>query len=335
MIPVVASTLGVLAVLLVVAQLTREADRPGWLGAILGRLWSIVELAWWLSGLPWWLVDRARRLPGLGWLPAPRWIRRLPGPGQLTLGQWRAIDDETVRAPDAGGRTSLQVLVVLVTIAAALTLQEYLGGHDTYERLFPPDGGRYWELRGYAWWAGWRVFGYVGIPMIVLACLPGERIRDYHVSLRGFVRHLEIYLRLFLMILVPVIEASNTAAFRQTYPFYRIANRSHADLVIWELLYAAQFLSLEFFFRGFVLQGLRRAIGANAIFVMLVPYCMIHFGKPLPETFGAIGAGVILGTLAMRTRSIWGGVVIHIGVATAMDVLALRGCPPLGGPPCH
>ena len=50
----------------------------------------------------------------------------------------------------------------------------------------------------------------------------------------------------------------------------------------------------------------------------------------LPETLGAIGAGVILGTLAMRTRSIWGGVLIHIGVAVTMDVLALRGCPPFG-----
>jgi membrane protease YdiL (CAAX protease family) len=104
---------------------------------------------------------------------------------------------------------------------------------------------------------------------------------------------------------------------------------------MWEALYAAQFLALEFFFRGFLLQGLRRALGANAIFVMLVPYCMIHFGKPLPETLGAIGAGLILGTLAMRTRSIWGGVLIHVGVATTMDVLALRGCPPFGGGPCH
>jgi membrane protease YdiL (CAAX protease family) len=179
------------------------------------------------------------------------------------------------------------------------------------------------------------VFGYMVIPMIVLACLPGQRIRDYHVSLRGFFHHLWIYAALFALVLPAVIYASTTAAFRETYPFYRIANRSYTDLALWELLYAAQFLSLEFFFRGFVLHGLRRALGANAIFVMLVPYCMIHYGKPLPETLGAIGAGLILGTLAMRTRSIWGGVLIHVGVAASMDVLALRGCPPFGGAPCH
>ena len=57
---------------------------------------------------------------------------------------------------------------------------------------------------------------------------------------------------------------------------------------------------------------------------------MIHYGKPMPETLGAIGAGIILGTIAMRTKSIWGGMLIHIGVAMTMDVLALRGCPPIG-----
>jgi membrane protease YdiL (CAAX protease family) len=132
------------------------------------------------------------------------------------------------------------------------------------------------------------------------------------------------------MVLPAVIIASTTQAFRHTYPFYRMANRSHFDLWTWEAFYAAQFLSLEIFFRGFLLQGLRKALGSNAIFVMIVPYCMIHYGKPLPETFGAIGAGLILGTVAMRTKSIWGGVLIHVGVAMTMDVFALRGCPPIG-----
>jgi len=263
------------------------------------------------------------------WSGAPRWLSR------LLIDQWHAIDAETVRDPGDAGRTSLQVLMVLVTAAASLTLQEYLGGHDTYERLFPPNGSTYWELRGFAWWSGWRVFGYVAIPMIVLVCLPGQRIRDYHLSPRGFFKHLWIYVLLFTLVLPAVLYASTTRAFRETYPFYRIANRSYADLAMWEALYGAQFLSLEFFFRGFVLHGLRRALGANAIFVMIVPYCMIHYGKPLSETLGAIGAGLILGTLAMRTRSIWGGVLIHVGVATTMDILALRGCPPIGGAPCH
>ncbi|MGE5186944.1 MAG: lysostaphin resistance A-like protein [Acidobacteriota bacterium] len=248
----------------------------------------------------------------------------------VSIDQFRAIDDETERSPEQRGRFDWRVLVILVTVAVSLTLQEYLGDRGFYEDHFKAvKGDLYYELRGFAWWSGWRCFGYVGIPMIVLACM-GERIRDYHISLRGFFKHLWIYVVLFLCVLPAVLLASRTDAFRHTYPFYRMANRSYTDLAIWEALYAAQFVSLEFFFRGFILNGLRRALGSNAIFVMIVPYCMIHYGKPLPETLGAIGAGLILGTLAMRTKSLWGGVLIHIGVATTMDVLALHGCPPIG-----
>ena len=69
--------------------------------------------------------------------------------------------------------------------------------------------------------------------------------------------------------------------------------------------------------------GLKRALGSHAIFVMCVPYCMIHFHKPVQEVTGAIFAGIILGTLALRTRSIWCGVLIHVSVAWTMDLLAL------------
>lgn len=253
-----------------------------------------------------------------------RWMK------YLSVDQWRAIDAETDRAPGEGGTTSWKVLVILVVCAVSLTIQEYIGDRGAFERWFPSQrGDAYVELKGFAWWSSWRVIGYVIMPLLTIVAVR-DRMRDYHLSFAGFAKHVWIYVLMFALITPAVIVASTTPAFRHTYPFYRLANRSHFDLWTWEAFYAAQFISLEIFFRGFMLHGLRRAFGANAIFVMIVPYCMIHYGKPMPETLGAIGAGVILGTLAMRTKSIWGGVLIHIGVAVTMDVLALRGCPPFG-----
>lgn len=277
-----------------------------------------------------WLTLRSR--PFRAWL----W--------QIAFGQFAAIDRETVRDPAAAGTYSRAALYILVTVAVSLTLQEYLGDRAHFERMFPVSGkvGKYRELASFAWWSGWRVFGYIVVPILVLGCAatwrwirtprgllsvepqwPG-RLRDYHIGLRSFFSHLWIYAVLFLCVLPAVLYASTMTAFRETYPFYRLAGRSAFDLWAWQALYAAQFIALEFFFRGFMLHGLRPALGSNAIFVMIVPYCMIHYGKPLPETLGAIGAGLILGALAMRTRSIWGGALIHIGVATTMDILALR-----------
>ena len=128
---------------------------------------------------------------------------------------------------------------------------------------------------------------------------------------------------MFFVVIPLVFIVSHHPNFLHTYPFYPQAAHSWTELLLWELSYAAQFLALEFFFRGFVLLSLARYIGAYAIFFMAVPYTMIHFQKPLPETLGAIFAGVALGTLALRTRSIFGGVFIHVAVAWSMDLMAL------------
>ncbi|MDB4975327.1 MAG: hypothetical protein JWN48_3668, partial [Myxococcaceae bacterium] len=53
------------------------------------------------------------------------------------------------------------------------------------------------------------------------------------------------------------------------------------------------------------------------------PYCMIHFSKPLLEVLAAIPAGIVLGLMAMRARSIWGGAALHVAVAWTMDALSI------------
>jgi membrane protease YdiL (CAAX protease family) len=263
----------------------------------------------------------------------------------LSVDTWRDLDAEQAArdraalqggpggagpgGPGGPGRYDFWPLIVLVTVAVALTLQEYVGERDFFRRHFPRlAAGDYGELRTYAWWSGWRFAGYVLLPVAVILCTPGQRLRDYYLSLRQLGRHYRIYLLLFLLVLPFVIGAAQFRAFYHTYPFYKWANRSALDFWAWEALYALQFVSLEFFFRGFMLHGLRRRLGASAVFVMVVPYCMIHYGKPMAETFGAIVAGLVLGTLAMRTRSIWGGALIHIAVALTMDLLAVSQCPP-------
>ena len=77
------------------------------------------------------------------------------------------------------------------------------------------------------------------------------------------------------------------------------------------------------FFRGFWLGVLRKSFGSGAIFAMAVPYCMIHYGKPYLEASGAVIAGIALGSLSMKTKSIYQGFLVHITVAGMMDWLAL------------
>ena len=68
---------------------------------------------------------------------------------------------------------------------------------------------------------------------------------------------------------------------------------------------------------------LRSTFGYASIYVSLLPYCMIHFGKPLPEVLAALVAGLVLGHLSLASRSIWPGVALHIFAAATMDLAVL------------
>jgi membrane protease YdiL (CAAX protease family) len=144
----------------------------------------------------------------------------------------------------------------------------------------------------------------------------------------------------FVAVMVPLVFFfSATKHFQEAYPFYhswRLEDDGWGRLLLWEALYACQFIALEFFFRGFMVHGLKHRFGVYSVFVMTVPYCMIHFQKPLPECVASIIAGVALGLMSLKTRSVWLGAALHISVAWGMDVCSLfrKGAfTPFYGPP--
>ena len=254
--------------------------------------------------------------------------------GGTLLHSWRILNREARRERAAASLEGkdrdfdYRPLVVLSVSAVALTAIEYFGDRGTYSQFlnrFAPDffQHRFYELSTYAYWTGFRLLGYVVIPWLSVLFMPGERIRDYGLTLKGAWKHTWIYLLLFLVVLPSVVMVSYTREFQHTYPFYKLASRSWFDYLSWEVLYALQFWALEVFFRGYMIHPLKRSLGSYAIFAMAVPYCMIHYHKPLAEVLGAVAAGVVLGTLSLRTGSIWCGVLIHVSVAWSMDGLSM------------
>ncbi|MEZ4471229.1 MAG: CPBP family intramembrane glutamic endopeptidase [bacterium] len=221
---------------------------------------------------------------------------------------------------------------LLVVAALGMVIMHFGGSEqvflDLWGKRLQGDYGRYGDLHPYfalfglAHWVGACFLGYAIVPMIYLK-LTGRKIRDFYLGFGGFIRHIWIYLALVTPIMLVVWGVSYLPDFQRIYPFYVFAGRSVFDLIAWELLYGLQFFALEFFFRGFFLQGLRPVMGYGAIFVMLVPYCMVHFLKTAAESVGSLIAGVVLGTLSMKYRSIWGGVLAHWLVAIAMDVASM------------
>ncbi|MDQ4427440.1 CPBP family intramembrane glutamic endopeptidase [Thalassolituus sp.] len=181
----------------------------------------------------------------------------------------------------------------------------------------------YRELLGYIWWGSINLLGFLIIPMLAIRWWFKDSLSEYGWQWGSVHHHWRGYVLLASPILVFAIIASFGDDFSQHYPFYNQAHRSWFDLLSWEVIYVLQFIAVEFFFRGYLVNGLKRQFGSLSIAVMCLPYLMLHFPKLWPESFGAILFGFFLGVLALMSRSIWGGVLVHVSIALMMDVAAL------------
>jgi membrane protease YdiL (CAAX protease family) len=238
----------------------------------------------------------------------------------------------------AEGRIDFRPLVTLTLGALILVMQEYYGHLSFYAQKVAPmiasgfhedrhpairaNLDLYAELYGRIWWGLARIGGYLTPYVVWRFAFPRDNLRDLGLRFAGFRQHSWLY-ALFVVVMVPVLLlVSRQPDFGSYYPIYSKAGRSWVDFLTWEVIYIGQFVGLEMFFRGWWIRT-TRVFGTGAIFSMIVPYCMIHFGKPYLEACAALIAGVVLGSLSIRTRSIWAGVAVHVTVAILMDVLAL------------
>ena len=175
------------------------------------------------------------------------------------------------------------------------------------------------------------VTGY--IIKVILLMLPVIFIwyvkdRNHH-TLYGFSgsSNNKLYFILLLMMMPLVFTAASFPDFLQAYPKASINAGLHTagsiwDLLLFELAYALDFLSIEFFFRGFLIIAFTRYFGMRAIVPAACFYCCIHLGKPMAEAISSFFGGLLLGIISYHTRSIWGGLFIHIGIAWLMEIAA-------------
>jgi len=230
-----------------------------------------------------------------------------------------------------------RALAAMVYTAVALTCIYYLGNAQKFIDLlnqmrFAGDGELLFSnkennLPALAYWIFVVMLFYFVIPALGIKYVLKRDLKDFGLSLKIETGFVKLYLQCAAVMLPLVYMVSLTDGFANKYPFLKVFDGEPYfgyTLLIWEVLYFLQFFGLEFFFRGFLVHSLKRSLGFYSIFVMTVPYCMIHFGKPMTESFAAIFAGIFLGWLSYRNNSIWLGLLLHCTVALTMDVLALH-----------
>jgi len=194
-------------------------------------------------------------------------------------------------------------------------------GMDTYINI---SGNNQWDIY-------WNSIIYWPMRLMVLVALLGiskmlfhKEENFYGLSSKKF--NIRPYL-LMLLIMIPLIVAASTQPdFLASYPKIKMASLpADADPVwfyklLFELSYGTDFFSVEIFFRGFLVIGFMKWVGKEAILPMACFYCTIHFGKPLGECISSYFGGILLGIVSYNTRSIYGGLIVHLGIAWLMEI---------------
>jgi membrane protease YdiL (CAAX protease family) len=93
------------------------------------------------------------------------------------------------------------------------------------------------------------------------------------------------------------------------------------NTILFEIVYISDFFMVELVFRGVLVIGMQSLMGRSAVLPMIAAYEALHFGKPMLETISSVFGGYFLGALAFRTGHIWGGIIIHMGIALIIELL--------------
>jgi hypothetical protein len=227
-----------------------------------------------------------------------------------------------------GSITDGKFLWIMVLLAPAIFalkvnftgIAEYVAAH------VPGSLGRYYSI-------------VVNLPsklLVVLICLAAVWwMGNYEPPLFGMTGRNMVWWPyvLMLLIMVPLIAwASTQHDFLQTYPklkhvafIEKHVKHAWPYKLLYEIAYGIDFITIELFFRGFLVLAFVRFAGQDAILPMAVFYCSIHFGKPLAECISSFFGGMILGIVVYHTKSIWGGLMIHLGIAWLMEAGAVIG----------
>ncbi len=102
-------------------------------------------------------------------------------------------------------------------------------------------------------------------------------------------------------------------------------------LLYFELYTGYYMFCWEFFFRGFLLFGLQKSILKTwgAVIVQALVFMLLHWSldpsasKPMAEVLSALPGGIVLGILALRTRSFVYGFLAHWAISVTLDIILL------------
>lgn len=147
---------------------------------------------------------------------------------------------------------------------------------------------------------------YAILPVLTIFVLLRKNPLDFGFRLGNY-RVWLFHVIVALLIWLPILFISSRFATLEDYYTIQQFNLWQYSLEIFVYMFAWEFL-----FRGFLLFGLKEKLKEASILVQMIPFIILHFGKPGIETIGTILMGIYFGYIVYRGNSYWPALIIHL-----------------------
>jgi len=217
-----------------------------------------------------------------------------------------------------------KVVLIFLSVALLQTISFYYTSRRFFRSNLFEDFQSYTDpyLIEYMYWFIGDFFTFFILGSIIIKFGFKEKLSDYGLQFGDVKVGLSFSLLFLLVMIILVWFVSATPVFAEKYPHLLSAKSDWDTLFIYEAGMLLYMIAWEFIWRGFMLFGLEKRFGGYAVLMQMIPFVILHNGKPFLETLGAIFGGIAFGILALRTRSIYYCVVTHIGVMFSIDVIS-------------
>jgi membrane protease YdiL (CAAX protease family) len=134
------------------------------------------------------------------------------------------------------------------------------------------------------------------------------------------------YAGALLLPAIPImLYGAGLESFRAYYPMWAPAGDSLWNFLLYQSMIAILMFNTEFLFRGYLLFNLEKELGRTpALILHAIPYMLVHIGKPGLEVPYSFFAGLVFGYMALKTRSILPGFLVHFFGSMGFEAMVLR-----------
>lgn len=217
-----------------------------------------------------------------------------------------------------------KIIIIFISVAILQTISYYYSSRRFFRSNYfePLQFDKNVFLYEYIYWFVSDFVTLFVIPILIIKFLLKGNLNSFGLRVGDFRSGLK-YSFIFLAIMIPIVWiVSANSSFAQSYPQLIDVRNSWTVFLIFEIGIWLYMIAWEFMWRGFMLFGLEEKFGYYAIFMQMIPFLILHNGKPAAETFGAIAGGIALGILALKTRSVLYCIITHAGVMFSIDLIS-------------